>query len=198
MRLLSVLEHVWQSMSGYVNSYVTIAIENCHWCFFHSYAKLPDGTVPLSKSEMCFIGFTASLNVWVGNIKNGGIRIIHKIYRRTIKKRDDFPDKVSPWFQASGDQESHPNLVHHTPSRLPRLKDESPESPRSYDLLSAYKCLPYLIVSFSIPVSTAQGGSGNFKDRKPIGGWLLWMMDRRANEPMDRQAVGVSAVELRL
>ena len=47
-----------------------------------------------------------------------------------------------------------------------------------------------------LPVCTAQGGSGSFKDRKPIGGWLLWMMDRRANEPMGRQAVGGSAVEL--
>ena len=26
---------------------------------------------------------------------------------------------------------------------------------------------------FDIPVCTAQGGSGSFKDRKPIGGWLL-------------------------
>ena len=47
-----------------------------------------------------------------------------------------------------------------------------------------------------IPGSTAQGGSGSFKDRKSIGGWLLWMMDCRANEPMDRQAAGGSAVEL--
>ena len=53
-------------------------------------------------------------------------------------------------------------------------------------------------IYYHIPGSTAQGGSGNFKDRKPLGGWLLWMMDRRANEPMDRQAMGVSAVELRL
>ena len=30
----------------------------------------------------------------------------------------------------------------------------------------------------------------------PIGRWLLWMMDGRANEPMDRQAAGGSAVEL--
>ena len=25
----------------------------------------------------------------------------------------------------------------------------------------------------TVPVCTAQGGSGSFKDRKPIGGWLL-------------------------
>ena len=24
-----------------------------------------------------------------------------------------------------------------------------------------------------LPVCTAQGGSGSFKDKKPIGGWLL-------------------------
>ena len=47
-----------------------------------------------------------------------------------------------------------------------------------------------------IPVCTAQGGGGSFKERKPIGGWLLWITDRRANEPMDREAVGGSAVEL--
>ena len=50
----------------------------------------------------------------------------------------------------------------------------------------------------AVPVCTAQGGGGSFKNRKPIGGWLLWMMDRRANELMDRQAVGGSAVELLL
>ena len=26
---------------------------------------------------------------------------------------------------------------------------------------------------YQLPVCTAQGGSGSFKDRKPIGGWLL-------------------------
>ena len=32
--------------------------------------------------------------------------------------------------------------------------------------------------------STAQGGGGSFKSRKPIG-WLLWCMDGRANALMD-------------
>ena len=29
------------------------------------------------------------------------------------------------------------------------------------------------ILDWIVPVCTAQGGSGSFKDRKPIGGWLL-------------------------
>ena len=45
-----------------------------------------------------------------------------------------------------------------------------------------------------LPVCTAQGGGRSFKDRKPIGGWSLELMDRRANPRMDRQAVGGSAV----
>ena len=40
--------------------------------------------------------------------------------------------------------------------------------------------------------STAQGGGGSFKSRKPIG-WLLWCMDGRANALMDRKVVGASA-----
>ena len=61
-----------------------------------------------------------------------------------------------------------------------------------------YQFINSMAYDMNLPVCTAQGGSGSFKDRKLIGGWLLWMMDRRANEPMDRQAVGVSAVELRV
>ena len=46
--------------------------------------------------------------------------------------------------------------------------------------------------------SAAQGSGGSFKDRKPIGGWLLQMMERKANPLMDRKVVGGSAMWLKL
>ena len=36
--------------------------------------------------------------------------------------------------------------------------------------------------------STAQGGVGSFKNRKPIG-WLLWIRDGRAKPLMDRKVI---------
>ena len=45
-----------------------------------------------------------------------------------------------------------------------------------------------------VPVCTAQGGSGSFKDRTDRRGSLLWVMDGRANPLMDRKVVGSSAV----
>ena len=45
--------------------------------------------------------------------------------------------------------------------------------------------------------STAQGGGGSFKNRKPIGeiGWL-WIRDGRANPLMDRKVLEVSSLSL--
>ena len=45
--------------------------------------------------------------------------------------------------------------------------------------------------------STAQGGGGSFKNRKPIGEvWLLWITDGRAKPLMDRKVVEVSSLSL--
>ena len=45
--------------------------------------------------------------------------------------------------------------------------------------------------------STAQGGGGSFKNRKPIGEIvLLWVTDGRAKPLMDRQVVEVSSLFL--
>ena len=45
--------------------------------------------------------------------------------------------------------------------------------------------------------STAQGGGGSFRNRKPYRrGWLLWITDGRANPLMDRQVVEVSSLSL--
>ena len=45
--------------------------------------------------------------------------------------------------------------------------------------------------------STAQGGGGSFKNRKPIGEvGLLWVTDGRAKPLMDRQVVEVSSLSL--
>ena len=57
---------------------------------------------------------------------------------------------------------------------------------------------PFGTPGHPLPVCTAQDGGGSFKDRKPVRGWLLLLVGRKANEPMDRQAVGGSAMELQL
>ena len=44
--------------------------------------------------------------------------------------------------------------------------------------------------------STAQGGGGSFKNRKPMRDWLLWITDGRAKPLMDRQVVEVSSLSL--
>ena len=46
--------------------------------------------------------------------------------------------------------------------------------------------------------STAQGGGGSFKNRKPIirRDWLLWIRDGRANPLMDRKVLEVSSLSL--
>ena len=45
--------------------------------------------------------------------------------------------------------------------------------------------------------STAQGGGGSFKNRKPIGEiWLLWIIDGRAKSLMDRKVIDVSHLSL--
>ena len=45
-----------------------------------------------------------------------------------------------------------------------------------------------------IPVCTAQGGSGSFKDRKAIGEVRCCVMGGRAKPLMDRKVVGGRAV----
>ena len=50
--------------------------------------------------------------------------------------------------------------------------------------------------SVGITSSTAQGGGGSFKNRKPIGGWLLWIRDGRAKPLMDRKVIEVSSLAL--
>ena len=51
-----------------------------------------------------------------------------------------------------------------------------------------------IIPEYLLPVCTAQGGSGSFKDRKPIGEVRCCVMDGRANPLMDRKVVGGRAV----
>ena len=52
----------------------------------------------------------------------------------------------------------------------------------------------------TVPVCTAQGCGGSFKDRKPIGGWLVAVNDGSQSEPTDgrtscwRQRSGVVIV----
>ena len=51
--------------------------------------------------------------------------------------------------------------------------------------------------NFAHTSSTAQGGGGSFKNRKPIGkGWLLWITDGRAKPLMDRKVIDVSSLSL--
>ena len=53
-------------------------------------------------------------------------------------------------------------------------------------------CVIFYYIIWCYTSSTAQGRGGSFKNRKPIGrGWLLWIMDGRANPLMDRKVVGV-------
>ena len=61
-------------------------------------------------------------------------------------------------------------------------------------------CHPWVTttnLSYSLPSSTAQGGGGSFKNRKPIGGLgLLWITDGRAKPLMDRKVIDVSSLSL--
>ena len=52
-------------------------------------------------------------------------------------------------------------------------------------------CNPIDTIWYYIPVVPRQGGGGSVKNRKPIGGWLLWITHGRANPLMDRKVVGV-------
>ena len=62
----------------------------------------------------------------------------------------------------------------------------------SRDVLYIYILHIYINYIYVYTSSTAQGGGGSFKNRKPIGkGWLLWITDGRANPLMDRKVVGV-------
>ena len=53
-----------------------------------------------------------------------------------------------------------------------------------------------LVERFRVTSSTAQGGGGSFRNRKPRRGWLLWITDGRAKPLMDRQVVEVSSLSL--
>ena len=50
------------------------------------------------------------------------------------------------------------------------------------------------MIQVDIPVRTAQGGGGSFKDRKAIGEVRCWESNNgSANPPLDRQAIGTSS-----
>ena len=53
-------------------------------------------------------------------------------------------------------------------------------------------------ISKSHTSSTAQGGGGSFKNRKPTyrRAWLLWIRDGKANPLMDRKVLEVSSLSL--
>jgi hypothetical protein len=72
---------------------------------------------------------------------------------------------------------------------LPAERPQSQNDVDGYDHWSLWTHTAYVTLHAR---STAQGGGGSFKDRKPIGEvCFLWRMDFRANPLMDRKVVGV-------